>query len=233
MKKLISFLLVIMLVVLSLPLSVSAAEADHKVKYTYQSTKVDSQNFMLNIYMDVESSEAKLWGFSFDLAYSKGLALESITYNDLLPGKMNTPIDSANAANKVAISFDSGFSMTDKSFKNGNYLVATLTFKCAEELSEKDVKFSFADGVVARVGQYENELIYEFVSANVIAGDVNGDGRVNGKDYALLLQSINGWDVAIDKTASDVNGDGRVNGKDYGLLLQFINGWDVKLTSKA
>lgn len=233
MKKLISFLLVIMLIALSLPFAASAAEADHKVKYTYQSTKVDSQNFIVNIYMDVESNEAKLWGFSFDFVYSKGLTLESVEYNNLLPGKMNTPIDIANAANKVQIAFDSGFSFVDKSFENGNYLVATLTFASAEELSASDVKFSFVDGVVARIGQYENELVFEFVSTNTIAGDVNGDGRVNGKDYALLLQSLNGWDVTIDTTASDVNGDGRVNGKDYGLLLQYLNGWDVKLTLKV
>lgn len=60
-------------------------------------------------------------------------------------------------------------------------------------------------------------------------GDTNGDGKINGRDYALVLQSINGWDVTVDKDAADVNGDGKVNGRDYALLLQFINGWDVAL----
>jgi hypothetical protein len=59
-------------------------------------------------------------------------------------------------------------------------------------------------------------------------GDVNGDGKVNGRDYGLLLQSLNGWTVTIDEAAADVNADGRVNGRDYGLLLQYLNGWDVK-----
>ncbi|MBQ6885179.1 MAG: dockerin type I repeat-containing protein [Clostridia bacterium] len=60
-------------------------------------------------------------------------------------------------------------------------------------------------------------------------GDANGDGSINGKDYALVLQSINGWDVTIDTSVADVNDDGKLNGKDYALLLQFINGWDVEL----
>jgi hypothetical protein len=60
-------------------------------------------------------------------------------------------------------------------------------------------------------------------------GDANGDGRINGKDYALVLQYINGSEVTIDIAAADANGDGRVNGKDYALILQFINGWDVTL----
>ena len=59
------------------------------------------------------------------------------------------------------------------------------------------------------------------------SGDANGDGKINGKDYALLLQSINGWDVTINSDAADVNGDGKLNGKDYALLLQRLNGWNV------
>lgn len=61
------------------------------------------------------------------------------------------------------------------------------------------------------------------------SGDINGDKKINGKDYAMLLQSINGWSVAIDKAAADVTGDGKINGKDYALLLQYINGWNVEL----
>jgi len=62
-----------------------------------------------------------------------------------------------------------------------------------------------------------------------IAGDTNGDGKISGKDYALLLQSINGWDVTINNDAADVTSDGKINGKDYAMLLQYINGWDVVL----
>ena len=57
-------------------------------------------------------------------------------------------------------------------------------------------------------------------------GDLNQDGKVNGKDSILLLQYLAGWDVAYDKDAYDINKDGAVNGKDSILLLQYLAGWD-------
>ena len=59
------------------------------------------------------------------------------------------------------------------------------------------------------------------------AGDLNGDDTINGRDYALLLQYINGWTVEIDVEAADIKLDDTINGRDYALLLQYINGWDV------
>ena len=65
--------------------------------------------------------------------------------------------------------------------------------------------------------------------ANIMPGDVNGDGDINPRDYALLIKYINGWDVTINEIGADVNGDGSVNPRDYALLIKYINGWDVKL----
>ena len=66
-------------------------------------------------------------------------------------------------------------------------------------------------------------------SNGVNYGDVNGDGKINGRDFALLLQYINGWEVTIDKAAADANGDGKITCKDYAIILQYINGWPVTL----
>ena len=60
-------------------------------------------------------------------------------------------------------------------------------------------------------------------------GDVNGDGKVNGKDGVLLAQYLAEWDVTINVDAADVNGDGKVNGKDGVLLAQYLAEWDVAL----
>ena len=63
----------------------------------------------------------------------------------------------------------------------------------------------------------------------IVKGDVNGDGTIGGRDYALLIQFINEVNVAIVESAADVNNDGKINGRDYAILLQYLNGWDVKL----
>ena len=62
-----------------------------------------------------------------------------------------------------------------------------------------------------------------------IPGDVNGDGSINMKDYAVLQRYLNNWNVTIVKNAADVNADGSVNMKDYALLQRYLNGWDIQL----
>ncbi len=63
----------------------------------------------------------------------------------------------------------------------------------------------------------------------ILAGDLNGDGKVNIKDLGLLQQHLNGWEVELLTDVADVNADGKVNIKDLGLLQQYLNGWDVTL----
>ena len=60
-------------------------------------------------------------------------------------------------------------------------------------------------------------------------GDSDGDGDINNRDLAMLMQFVNGWDVAVDSLVVDVNVDGAVNNKDYALLMRYINGWDVEI----
>ena len=114
---------------------------------------------------------------------------------------------------------------------NGTF--AVLTFKVKEGATgETSISINFdADNVFNK--DLEN---VEFTATGAtitikegMPGDVNGDGSVDNKDYALLMQYLNGWDVELDLGVADVNGDGSVDNKDYALLMQFLNGWDVEL----
>ena len=67
------------------------------------------------------------------------------------------------------------------------------------------------------------------VSTPKIAGDINGDGVVNGKDLTRLRKYLAGQDVQVNEDALDVNGDGVVNGKDLTRLLKYIAGQDVRI----
>ena len=72
------------------------------------------------------------------------------------------------------------------------------------------------------VGALSANMVSYVQAAGQIAGDLNGDGKVNNRDLGLLQQLLNGWDVTIEGSA-DVNGDGAVNNKDLGLLQQALN----------
>lgn len=63
----------------------------------------------------------------------------------------------------------------------------------------------------------------------IVVGDVNGDGKTNGKDYSRLRKYLNGDDVSINLVAADVTGDGKVNMKDCSRLQKYLNGWQVEI----
>ena len=60
----------------------------------------------------------------------------------------------------------------------------------------------------------------------VLAGDVTGDGKVNGKDVSMTARSLVGKATLNDaqKSAADVQEDGAVNGKDVSKLARSLVG---------
>lgn len=62
-----------------------------------------------------------------------------------------------------------------------------------------------------------------------IAGDTNGDGKVDVKDNAIIKRHLSGWKVDINLSAADVNNDTKVDIKDSALLKRHLSGWDVTL----
>ena len=52
-----------------------------------------------------------------------------------------------------------------------------------------------------------------------LAGDVNGDGKINSKDISTMLKIIAGWNVEYIKDNSDYNGDGKFNSMDVFSML--------------
>lgn len=60
----------------------------------------------------------------------------------------------------------------------------------------------------------------------VLVGDVNGDGKVNGKDVSMLARSLVGKATLTDaqKKAGEVLEDGAVNGKDVSMLARSLVG---------
>lgn len=82
------------------------------------------------------------------------------------------------------------------------------------------------------VGGQINVLLYTGtvnIKPGSTSGDINGDGDINNRDYALLMQYLNKWDVTINEDAADVTGDGNINNRDYALLMQYLNKWNVVL----
>lgn len=64
---------------------------------------------------------------------------------------------------------------------------------------------------------------------DVMPGDINGDGKVNNIDRALLTRYLAGWEFPeglLDLEAADLNGDGKVNNVDRAILARSLAGWE-------
>ena len=74
----------------------------------------------------------------------------------------------------------------------------------------------------ANWGRFTN-IVSEEVINPVMAGDVNGDGKLNISDVTLLISmALDGNTSATTNPAADVNGDGTVNITDVTLLIGIV-----------
>ena len=110
--------------------------------------------------------------------------------------------------------------------------LVTLTFEANENAEASDYVIDMTvvecyNSNDAPINAYAEDFVISVV--NYLIGDVNGDGKVNGKDATRFLQKLANWDVGFVEGAADTNGDGKVNGKDVTRLLQYLANWDVKL----
>lgn len=164
---------------------------------------------------------------SVQLSYPEELTLTSVDYT--------TPFSSkATGSNKLQSPFTVSWYSPSSADEDEDGVFATLTFKVAEDA---------ALGTYPITLTYDEDNVFDSTFKNIsfavkngtltvhdhIAGDINGDTKVNMKDLVLLQQYINEWDVAVNESFADVNGDTKVNMKDLVLLQQHINGWEVEL----
>lgn len=76
--------------------------------------------------------------------------------------------------------------------------------------------------VVLLVGVLSTGMVSYASAAMQMAGDVNGDGRLNNRDLGILQLWLNGYTVE-GEVNGDLNGDNRVNNRDLGALQQELN----------
>ncbi|MBQ6884282.1 MAG: CotH kinase family protein [Clostridia bacterium] len=109
---------------------------------------------------------------------------------------------------------------------NGSYDLVYYCTECYIEISRETIS------VDATGHTYEDDIVTECSTCGesrvaFIHGDANNDNVINGRDYSLIIQHINGWELNIVYDACDVNRDGKINGRDVAIVMQYLNGWDV------
>lgn len=162
-----------------------------------------------------------------NISYDSFLTLEDVKFNDEMggifqePQKYTSPVTLNWASPTANYSLDTTF--------------ATLTFRISEDADENTVskiKVTYNPDDIYNMD--ENNIDCTVVDGTVTVvsckpGDVNGDQKVNNKDFTRLFQKLSGWDVVVNEFCLDVNNDGSINNKDATRLFQYLANWDVEI----
>ena len=162
----------------------------------------------------------------------------------LWPEKQSVKEQSAKIYMSSTDAEDTGRTTGYKNLKKGKSYIFYVNAEDTDELKE-DILLYMAQGNADESGNWDieyrlpegTEQFFEKLSGagtvyegeNVLPGDIDGNGKVNLQDSALLRRYLAGWDVTIDENAADVDGNGKVNLQDSALLRRYLAGWDVTL----
>lgn len=223
LKRYISVLLAIVMLVSAVPVFATAANGKMIIKAESASAASGSTAKMkISIADNPGVSSIKL-----KVTYDSALTLTNVEYNEdmggqtMNPGSMNSPVT------LIWLSPFSNYS--------GDGTFATLTFSTPAGLRENffaNVSISYNEDDIYDLSEHNIscEVIDGMVSVFAgVPGDINGDGSLNTKDLTRLFQYFASWDVEVNEPALDVNGDGKVNNKDLTRLFQYLANWDVEL----
>ncbi len=229
MKKIISLLLTVILIVSMIPATVRAAGVESTAVLTVEEVSA-APGGTVDINLVITENPGILgatlrvsWDESLTLiANASGEAFADMSYT--APSRYNAKgtnfVWYANEVNTVV-----------------DGVILTLTFRVAEDVENDEilpVRVTYLPGDV--IDGNENDVILDITDggARVITykpGDVNNDGRINVRDLVRLSQYISdgcttdpeGYNAEVIADACDVTGDGRVNTRDLIRLSQYIS----------
>lgn len=230
--RMLSILLAVVMLLGNMPLSVFAAEerttTDAGESMTISASSAKSMaGSTVDVTILVEGNPG-ISSVKLNVAYGDILTLESVTYNTAMGGIFQQP---QTLGSPVVLNWASP---TAEYSQDG--IFATLKFAVSEEAetgSVSEIKISYDPDDIYNM---EEENIDNIVVVNgsvtvikCLPGDINGDQKVNNKDFTRLFQYLSDWDVEVSETCLDVNNDGNINNKDFSRLFQYLSGWDVEI----
>ena len=218
---------------------------NEKIYFTYEATgingvknAVNSGYIYLNVYLHVETEQARLWGVDLQIDFGNHVQLVEVTGGGLFDTLTYTRLPKANAEGFVVVTetMDSDESQ-NKTVYAGQYLYATLKFKVDNDYSHADVAFE-ANGLVVRAPE-KNVLDADLcVDANApeaiihvaMLGDANVDGILNSEDSLWMATWIENSKEGDYATVCDMDKSGEIDGYDFWLLSNAVVGNDDYLT---
>ena len=233
MKRIISSLLVLLMVVTLMPLRVFAAQAE-KTTFSVESTSA-KPNSTVSVKVKVENNPGILstkLNFTFDDALTlvgaaPGEAFEALTLT--MPAKLADHGEPMTGSAKFVWS---NVDISESEIKDG--VILTLTFEVSESAVEgKDYKIALectdcCDRNAEDIETTTNDGYISIIS--YLPGDVTADEKITTKDVIWISRYIvdgcttdpDGYNVSLNELAADVTADGKITTKDVIWISRYI-----------
>ena len=248
MKKFISLVLVVLMLVSSLPMTIFAEELNQP-KLTIDSADV-TPGETFDVKVNLENNPG-IVSANLKFAFDEGLTLVGATNGDVFSTLTYIPPKQLSTEGKITSGCQfawTGFDIDAKDIKDGTVL--TLSFELSEEAEIGDTyTISISNNVGDIVDKDLNKISLSaqstITAVDYIPGDINDDGSINMLDVVVMSRYIvdgckydpNGYAVNINEKAADVNADTGINMLDVVLISRYIvdgcktdpNGYNVKL----
>ena len=101
-------------------------------------------------------------------------------------------------------------------------------YRVEENGKNIDMNAEFKDGFMVFKATHFSKYILTTDDLSVVYGDINGDGKINTVDLAMLRKYLANKDPATGESTvsvgagADVNGDGKINTVDLALLRKYL-----------
>ncbi|MCQ4023359.1 MULTISPECIES: InlB B-repeat-containing protein [unclassified Ruminococcus] len=226
-KQILSYILIAVMMLSSLPISVFAESIGLS---TDAVISVESANAMPGSTVNVDLKIANnpgILGMTLSLKYDEQYAtLTSVQNGDALSAMTFTTPKKLHSGVKLPWDAEN---VKPEDIKDG--VIATLSFKIAEKAPEDemiDISLSYDQGAIINNNMEALNVNLQAGYIKVInytPGDLNDDGIVNTTDVVLLRRYIaGGYGVVINEAAADVNDDGILNTTDVVSIRRYIAG---------
>ncbi len=229
-KKIISFLLTVLIVVSCFPLAVCAAEGEGDT-FSTETALIYIESTYCTVGKEVEvdvciSENPGIAGAKFCVSFDENLTLIGANEKNGVFEALDYTAPNA-LGNGCPFNWDS----LDAEAK-GDGKIITLKFAVADDITPGDqlhIDLSYDYGDIYDVDL--NSIAVTTIGGTLdvidyLPGDANIDGAVNGKDITVIRRYNAEWDVEIDLRAADANGDGEVNGKDVTWIRRYNAEWE-------
>lgn len=183
---------------------------------------MQSQN-QLTIIVKYDSTKLEIIPDTKDSDNSEILEEGKSLYNEILPESNGIILGFVNEDSTISLVY---YTDSEECYLKTNGKLAKLRFKAIKsgtaKISFDTIEYAYESNDPVEIIS-NNETTIK-INGNVLKGDINGDGKINVKDWNKMYEYINETAELTDDEfeRGDVNNDGKVNGKDWNRLYEHI-----------